>query len=263
MNHICDGGDFMSVKSAERVLRIFELLSANIDGMTIKEISETLQLPQSSTSGLIKTLLNENYLSVNQQNRFILGPKLIPVGNAAMESLDISSLGYSSLKELMELVEETVFMAVLADQELVYVAKIDSNRSIRTSAYPGGQKPLYCTGLGKAYLAFMNEDDQAEYLNTIDLKPITKQTITDKKELERELQQYKQQGYSIDDEENEDGLYCLAAPIFDMNGVIQAAVSVAGPKERMLRQRDAIIKHLKKKANDISAKLGYVSKEGV
>lgn len=72
LNHICDGGDFMSVKSAERVLRIFELLSANIDGMTIKEISETLQLPQSSTSGLIKTLLNENYLSVNQQNHFIL-----------------------------------------------------------------------------------------------------------------------------------------------------------------------------------------------
>ncbi|WP_080875254.1 IclR family transcriptional regulator [Oceanobacillus timonensis] len=253
----------MSVKSAERVLRIFELLSANMDGMTTKEISETLQLPQSSTSGLIKTLLHENYLSVNQQNRFTLGPKLIPIGNAAMESLDISSLGYPSLKVLMELVEETVFMAVLADKELVYVAKIDSNRSIKTSAYPGGQKPLYCTGLGKTYLAFMNEADRVNYLNTVELKAITDQTITDKEELEKKLQAYKQQGYAIDDEENEDGLYCLAAPIFDMKGVIQAAVSVAGPKERMLRQKDTIMKHLQQKAAAISAKLGYVRKEGV
>lgn len=253
----------MAVKSAERVLRIFELLSVNTEGMTIKEISETLQFPQSSTSGLIKTLLNENYLSVNQQNLFILGPKLIPVGYAAVESLDISSLGQSSLKKLMEAVEETVFMAVLADHELVYVAKIDSNRSIRTSAYPGGQKPLYCTGLGKAYLAFMNEAKRNHYLITTELKAITKQTITDKEELVKRLQEYKQQGYSIDNEENEDGLYCLAAPVFDMKGDIQAAISVAGPKERMLRQKANILKHLKQTAAEISAKLGYVNKEGV
>ncbi|GIO24874.1 IclR family transcriptional regulator [Oceanobacillus sp. J11TS1] len=253
----------MSVKSAERVLRIFELLSANMNGMTIKEISETLQLPQSSTSGLVKTLLHENYLSINQQKRFILGPKLIPVGNAAMESLDISSLGHPSLKKLTEAVEETVFMAVLVEKELVYVAKIDSNRSIRTSAYLGGQKPLYCTGLGKAFLAFMNENDRINYLNTVQLKAITEQTITSKEELKKRLQEYRQQGYSIDDEENEDGLYCLAAPVFDIMGSIQAAISVAGPKERMLRQQESILKHLKQTAAVISAKLGYVSEEGV
>ncbi|WP_078392554.1 IclR family transcriptional regulator [Shouchella patagoniensis] len=253
----------MSVKSAERVLRIFELLSANISGLTIKEISETLNMPQSSTSGLVKTLLNENYVSLNQFNRLTLGPKLIPVGNAAMESLDISSLGTPFLKDLMKAVEETVFMTVLVEQELVYVAKIDSNRSIRTSAYLGGKKPLYCTGLGKAFLAFMPETERKRYMKAIKLRAITKQTITSKVELEKKLQGYSQMGYSIDDEENEDGLYCLAAPVFDVGGTMQAAISVAGPKERMLKQEKRIVEHLKETSTIISSKLGYVRKEGV
>lgn len=143
----------MSVKSAVRVLRIFELLSANKNGLSIKEISVQLGIPQSSTSELVKTLVEENYVMGKGQQHYLLGPRLIPIGHAAMESLDLAALGTEALEDLMRVVEETVFMATLVDQELVYLAKIDSNRSIRTSAYLGGKKPLYCTGLGKAYLA--------------------------------------------------------------------------------------------------------------
>lgn len=130
----------MSVKSAVRVLRIFELLSANKNGLSIKEISVQLGIPQSSTSELVKTLVEENYVMGKGQQYYLLGPRLIPIGHAAMESLDLAALGTEALEDLMRVVEETVFMATLVDQELVYLAKIDSNRSIRTSAYLGGKK---------------------------------------------------------------------------------------------------------------------------
>ncbi len=156
----------MSVKSAERVLRVFELFSQYRDGLTIKEISEKLSFPQSSTSGLIGTLFKEGYLSLDSFNQYKLGPKLIQIGSAALESLDISKQALPYLKRLMEDVQETVFMALLSEKDLVYVAKIDNNRSIRTTAQPGSHKPLYCTGLGKAFLAFMNEQQKNQILDS-------------------------------------------------------------------------------------------------
>jgi DNA-binding IclR family transcriptional regulator len=247
----------MSVKSAERVLRVFELLSQYQNGLTIKEISEMLSFPQSSTSSLIGTLFKEGYLSLDSYNKYKLGPKLIQIGSAAMESLDVSSQARPYLKRLMEDVQETVFMAVLSEKDLVYVAKIDNNRSIRTTAQPGGHKPLYCTGLGKAFLAFMDAQQKNDILNSTELLPITNHTITEKQELEKQLETFKQLGHSIDDEENEEGLFCMAAPIFGADGTIQAAISVAGPKERMIKQRDYIVEKLILTSKEVSASIGY------
>ncbi|GAF13715.1 LOW QUALITY PROTEIN: transcriptional regulator, IclR family [Bacillus sp. JCM 19045] len=247
----------MSVKSAVRVLRIFELLSANKNGLSIKEISVQLGIPQSSTSELVKTLVEENYVMGKGQQHYLLGPRLIPIGHAAMESLDLAALGTEALEDLMRVVEETVFMATLVDQELVYLAKIDSNRSIRTSAYLGGKKPLYCTGLGKAYLALCQKRKKSSIYKKTILQPITDGTITDKDELKRKLAHYFDQGFSIDDEENEDGLYCLAAPVFGAAGNMEAAISVAGPKQRMIKQKERIVDQLKQTAQLLSDKLGY------
>lgn len=247
----------MSVKSAKRVLEIFELLANYPKGLTIKEISDELSLPQSSTFELIKTLNESKYLSQDIQKRYKLGPKLIHLGTSAMESLDISSEGIEYLTKLMETVAETVFMAVLSDDELIYIAKIDNNRSIRTTAQPGYRKPIYCTGLGKAFLTFMPEDDRERLLNHVELKKITEKTITNREVLKEKLKEFYEQGYSVDDEENEEGLYCLAAPVFGHDGKMQAAVSVAGPKERMLSRKEGIVKELINTTKKISESIGY------
>jgi DNA-binding IclR family transcriptional regulator len=246
----------MSVKSAERVLRVFEILAQHPEGLTIKEISKTLSFPQSSTSGLIVTLYNESYLTMDLFKRYKLGPKLIQLGGAAKDSLDISAQGTPFLKGLMEEVQETVFMAVFGDSELVYVAKISSNRSIRTTAEPGISKPLYCTGLGKVFLTFLPELIKEEILSNIELKQITQKTITKKELLLEQLKLVARQGYSIDDEENEEGLYCIAAPIYGENHTIQAAISVAGPKERMVKQKKHIVEKLLETSKKISKSIG-------
>jgi IclR family KDG regulon transcriptional repressor len=230
----------MSVKSAVRVVRIFELLSNHPDGLTVKEISKELSLPQSSTFNLAATLLDEGYLQQDAIKRYRLGAKLIQVGTAAMESIDISSQGVPFLKQLMDGVQETVFMAVLSDDQLVYIAKIDNNRSIRTTAQPGSRKPLYCTGLGKAFLAFMPEDKREGLLDR--------------------METFLEQGYAVDNEENEEGLFCLAAPVYGPDGVMKAAISTAGPKERMLARKALIVEQLLHTAGKITESIGGFKK---
>ncbi|MEC1417826.1 IclR family transcriptional regulator [Bacillus haynesii] len=250
----------MSVKSAVRVVRIFELLSNHPDGLTVKEISKELSLPQSSTFNLAATLLDEGYLQQDAIKRYRLGAKLIQVGTAAMESIDISSQGVPFLKQLMDGVQETVFMAVLSDDQLVYIAKIDNNRSIRTTAQPGSRKPLYCTGLGKAFLAFMPEDKREGLLDRMEFIRFTGHTITVREELEKQLQTFLEQGYAVDNEENEEGLFCLAAPVYGPDGVMKAAISTAGPKERMLTRKAVIVEQLLHTAGKITESIGGFKK---
>ncbi len=248
----------MSVKSAKRVFEIFEVLSQYQEGLTIKEVSEKLGLPQSSAFNLLKTLKEEGYVRQDMVKKYRLGEKLIPLGTRAMESLDIHSVGTQHLQRLKDSVQETIFMAVLSNEELVYIAKIDTDRSIRTSAQPGYRKPLYCTGLGKTFLAFLPEERRKDILHNVELKPITNHTVTSLDELEEQLKVFKKNGYSIDDEENEEGLYCLAAPIYDNEGKITAAISVAGPKQRMLNQKEEIAQQVMKTALNISRGIGYI-----
>lgn len=246
----------MSVKSAERVLHIFELLMRHSNGLTVKEIAENLSFPQSSTFNLVQTLHSEGYLRQDSLKKYRLGPKLIPIGVSAMESFDLYTEGMPYLSQLMDSVQETVFMAVLSDDQLVYVAKVDSNRSIHTSAQPGSRKPLYCTGLGKSFLTFLPADESAELLNRIKMESITPNTITDRIQLEEQLSEFREKGYCIDDEENEEGLMCLAAPVFGSARSIQAAISVAGPKQRIIPRKDSIAENLKNTARLISESIG-------
>ncbi|WP_429894831.1 IclR family transcriptional regulator [Heyndrickxia ginsengihumi] len=190
--------------------------------------------------------------------KYRLGPKLIQIGANARESLDIHAQGLPYLKKLMEDVEETVFLAVLSGDEIVYIAKMDSNRSIRTSAQPGFRRPLYCTGLGKAFLTFLDEEERNRILDHTEFKALTEHTITDRNMMEKKILEYQRLGYAIDDEESEEGLYCLAAPVFGVERTIQAAISVAGPKERMLARKELIVPKLLSTAQHISDSMGYI-----
>lgn len=140
----------------------------------------------------------------------------------------------------MDGVQETVFMAVLSDDQLVYIAKIDNNRSIRTTAQPGSRKPLYCTGLGKAFLAFMPEDKREGPPTAWSLSGLPGIPSLPEKSWKR-YQTFLEQGYAVDNEENEEGLFCLAAPVYGPDGVMKAAISTAGPKERMLARKAVIV----------------------
>lgn len=249
----------MSVKSAERVLEIFELLKGYPEGLSLKEISSQLGYAGSSTYELVKTLSDRGYLLADDQKRYSLGAKLIQLGAYASSYLDLNKIAAPILKQLMESVQETVFMALLSGNEIVYISTVDSFRSIRTNVRLGGRKPIYCTGLGKAFLAFMPSNERNNILENIKLDPITDNTITDINELHRQLEIYRKQGYAIDNEEIEVGLWCAAAPVYDSTGHIEAAISISGPVTRMKANQEQIVKELTAAAKKLSEKLGYTA----
>ncbi|RBW70942.1 IclR family transcriptional regulator [Bacillus taeanensis] len=246
----------MAVKSAVRVLEIFELLMNYSTGLSSKEIANKLSLPQSSVFNLVITLHEKGYLHKTEAKTYKLGPKLITLGASAMDSYDFYSEAVPYLRELMEKTEETIFMAVLSEEEIVYVSKVDNTRSIRTNAAIGSRNPLYSTALGKCILTFLPNNDRESLLKNMKLKKITTQTVQSKEQLIGQLDQFYKQGYSIDDGENEVGLYALAAPVFNMQNRVIAAVSVAGPRERMFTRKAEISDHLLNITKKMSERLG-------
>ena len=152
---------------------------------------------------------------------------------------------------------ERLFLAIRSNDEVVYLAKVDSETSTRTLAQPGVRKPLHCTGLGKAFLSFEKESIRRQLLNTIPLYKVMENTIIDRDELKNVTSEYRESGYTIDDEENEIGILCFAAPIYGEGGEMVAAISCAGSKNRMLQKQNVIIKEIISCAKKISESQGY------
>ncbi len=247
----------MAVKSAERVLQIFELLEGAPGGMTNKDISQSLGFAPSSTLGILRTMLEYGYLMIDEGKRYSLGGKLVRLGDIAASRFDIGKMASPHLKHLMNALEETCFLAVLSGDEIVYIAKEWCEQTINTNANIGSRKPVYCTGLGKAFLAFLPEKESREIIDQIDFEEYTHKTVRNKKDLEEQLKQFRMQGYSIDDQEIEEGLWCAAIPIYDGSRRMVAAISVSGPIERMLSKKDKIISELLMTGKKLSEQLGY------
>lgn len=226
-------------------------------GLTAKEIGDKLGYAPSSTFQLIKNLAERDYLLINEKKIYSLGPKLIHLGACTSEYLNINQIAKPILKKIVEKVNETIFLAIMSDKEVVYIDRVDSFRSMWTNVRIGSRKPLHCTALGKAFLTFSNYEKSKEIINQINLVPHTKNTITDKDMLIEELNKFKSLGYTVDDEELVEGMLCISVPIYDYKKDVVAALSVSGPKERILQNEEIIINSLLSASNEISMKIGF------
>ena len=247
----------MAVKSAERVLKIFELLEENSHGLTNKEISESLGFAPSSTLGLLQTMSENGYLLADEQKRYSLGGRLLSLGAVAASRFDVSRMATPYMKELMKSLDETCFLGVLSGDEIIYIAKENCERTMATNANIGSRKPVYCTGLGKAFLAFLDKEERELILQRIDLRPYTKHTVDSFDKLREEIEGFKSLGYAVDDQEIEEGLWCIAAPIYNGYGKMIAAISISGLRERMLAKKDRLVEELLRVSPKLSQDLGY------
>lgn len=247
----------MSVKSAERVLDVIDYLTSADEGATLMELSKRLDIPKSSMSQLLGTMARKNYLVKTEGNIYKLGYKLITSGNKARTSNDIYSSSISILKDAVLKTGETVFLAIRSSREIIYLAKFDSEDSARTTAQPGMRKPLHCTGLGKAFLSFEDESVRRELLEAVSLDYYTAHTITNRTKLMEVTSEFREQGFAVDDEENDLGVYCIAAPIYGDHGSMIAAISCAGSKARMLEKKQSVIDEILASSKKISATQGY------
>ena len=247
------------IQSVDRALQILECFSEKQKELGVTEISKLLSLHKSTVFGLIATLENKGYIEQNPASgKYKLGIKLFELGVQVQNNMDLASAARPYLDSLVKEYNETVHLVQNDNGEAVYIYKVEGTTSMRMYSQLGKRPPMYCTGVGKAILAFMPPEDVDSYIASVDLRKLAVNTITSAKELKKELLKVRSQGYSIDDEEIEDGLRCVAAPILDHNGDVAGALSIAGPTSRMTGERmQELPGKIKDAALQISYKLGY------
>lgn len=246
-----------SVANAARLLQTF---TPDTPELGISDLAKRLGLAKSTVHRLASTLVEAKFLEQNQQTvKYQLGLAVFELGACVADRMDVSVQSMPYLENLMEQTGETVHLAILDETEVLYINKIESRQTIRSYTRIGRRGPLYCTGVGKALLAFQ-PPDKIEQLITAGLTPRTPNTITDPDKLRRHLSEIRDRGYAIDDEEVEIGLRCLGAPIRDHSGKVIASISLAGPSQRLTRERlMACARGVIDTADTISARLGYVT----
>jgi DNA-binding IclR family transcriptional regulator len=162
------------------------------------------------------------------------------------------------LTKLHHELKETILLGVLRDTEVLAIETLSLFHRITFRSQVGMGEPLYCTGIGKALLANLKPELQDEIIKKIHLKKHTDRTINRAKDLHRELSVIRQQGYAIDDEEVEEGVKCVAAPILGSDGYAVASFSVPGPKKRIEAHLDVIKEKVVDTSRRISAGIGYL-----
>ena len=244
-------------KSISAVVRTMAVLEALSEGgfFSFETLSERVGLAKPTLFRFLKTLKSLGYVTQSEDSKYSLSLKMLNVGSRALESMDLCEVSRNVIKRLAAHFKETVHLAIMVDEKVVYILKVESKYTIRMYSTIGKQAPLYCTSLGKSLLAWAS--NQQEIMDRINLVPDTKNTIITRQNLELELAKTRERGYSTDDEEHEADIHCLGAPIFDYSGSPIAAISVAWPIFRYDAAKEAqnalvIIKA----ANEISRLMG-------
>ncbi|MGG3467594.1 IclR family transcriptional regulator [Neobacillus pocheonensis] len=247
------------IQSIERATDVLELFLASQQELSVKEISEKLGLSKSTIHGIIKTLEYRGYLQQDPDDlKYRLGLKLFELGNKVSNQFDVGKIARPVMKELVETLMETVHLVVFERGEVIYIEKLDGPQSLRIYSQIGKRAPIHCTGVGKSILAFQAEEEIDRILANEILESFTEYTMTDKAAIKSHLETIREQGYAIDDEEIELGLKCVAAPIFNHQGKVIAAISCASPKVRLTDEKLAeVIKEIKQAALVISTNMGF------
>jgi DNA-binding IclR family transcriptional regulator len=166
--------------------------------------------------------------------------------------MEIRDIARPHLQRLRDQLNETVHLVVLGEDKIVFIDKHAVSGSILMNSFIGYVAPIYCTASGKLLLSLQDEATIEQYITTTAFNPYTNQTITDKNVFRQELNKIRKQGFSIDDEEIEEGLVGFATPIFSRSGRVVASVSVSGAAQKMRNKQDQIIAALLKTSKLIS-----------
>jgi DNA-binding IclR family transcriptional regulator len=226
---------------------------------TVADVGTGVGLSRSSAYRLVDRLRASGYLQESPvPGAFRLGPLAARIGLAALNQMGIMDVAPPRLASLALEAGETVNLAVPERDEVVYVYQAEGPGALKVTAHLGTRRPLNCSALGKAYLAALPQDELAERLLRLELVRLTNGSITDTATFAADLTETRARGYAIDEQEAEDGVACVGAVIRDYTARPVAAISIAGPAERMPAKRPVIVPLLLAAAGDISQRLGYL-----
>lgn len=217
------------VQSVERVFDVLETMAEAGGEMSLSDIAAASTLPLPTIHRLIRTLVNRGYVRQQPSRRYALGPRLINLGEAAGGVVASTALPY--LNRLVDAFGETANVAMLDGDRATYVAQVPSRHAMRMFTEVGRRVHLHCTGVGKALLAALPEDDARAVVLRGGLPAQTSHTMTDVDVLMGQIAQVRARGYALDEGEQEIGVNCLAVPV--PGGPTRTAISISGPAARV------------------------------
>jgi DNA-binding IclR family transcriptional regulator len=252
-----DGGDRINT-GVDKTLNILEFVAQSGRNLSLSEIARGVGLPKTTAHRILEILTARGYVDWHTDSeRYTLGLKALEIGVSGLAGLDLVTVAIPYLQQLSTDTGETSFLAVYNSGDVVYLYKAEGTGSIQTTARLGSRRPAYCTALGKVILANLPIEETDRVLER-GLTRFTERTVIDRVRLYEEFASVRGNGYAIDDEGIEPGLYCLAVAVYDFTGAIVGAISVSGPTPRMLEQRERVTAALKQAGETISRRLGYV-----
>ena len=232
------------VAAVRKALEILCEFRAGTPSLSVSDLGRRLEMPKSTTHNLLRTLEGYDFLRQDPADRrYRLGPRVYELGLCFSHHTRLVSVALAHLRRLAELTKETVKLGVLSGQEVLILAAIESPYQLHTRGDEGQRAPLHCTGLGKAMLARLPEKDVRKIASERGLPRFTPHTITTVARLKQELERIRAAGYTLDLEENELGVICVAASLTDSTGGTLAALSISAPASRLSGERTGECAH--------------------
>lgn len=250
-----------SIQVLDRLVQILDCFSHDKAELQFSELQASLQLHKSTLYRLLEAMRSYGLIGHDEKSgNYYLGLRHFQLGMIAVSRHEISNCASPVLEQLVDETGETAHLCVLDGAEVVYIAKVESKQTLRMPSNIGRRNPAYCTGVGKAILAHISTDDLDTYLTNTPLQSLTQRTVKTPADLKKQLKDVAHRGYSVDDEEINEGLRCIGAPVRDYSGNVIAAVSIAGPTMRITKSKiPELARSVMAAADRLSEKLGFHS----
>lgn len=240
----------------ERAFTVLDLIAAAPAGLSLSEITELAGFPKTTAFVVVSALRDQGALRL-EGTQYFLGPKLAELGGKAVQRLDVRAVAMPHMQKLSEQTGFTVHLGVLEGTQVVFVEKVEGGGFIRFGTYVGLSQPFHLSSLGKAIAAHLPQDKLEEMLRVPFIRR-TRYTTTDPVAFQDMLAAVRQQGFAVEDEENEEGVRCIGAPIFDGSGIV-AAISITAVRSQLPAESFTPVgAFVVQAANGISAELGGV-----
>lgn len=248
------------IQVIERMMKLLDVLSYYHDPVSLKQLALETDLHPSTAHRILASMAATGFVERADPGTYRLGIRLLELGNLVKSRINIRDSAMAPMQQLHERIGESVNLGVRQGDEIVYVERTSSGRSsIRVVHLVGARAPLHVTAAGKLYLAEDSRERLKDYARRTGLPGFTTTSITTLPALEKEIERVRRHGIAYDNEEIEQGLRCVAAPIRDDSGELVAGLSVSAPADRYNPEWAQL---LKTTADGISAAIGHVRQPG-
>lgn len=249
------------IGSVLKAARLLALFTQDSPKLRLIDVARRTGFNKSTVLRLLLSLEKVGYVEKNSATgEYSIAVGLFEVGSKYLDRTDLHRQAMPVISELAGRCNETGYLAVLNGYEAIYLDRVESSKAIRTTSRVGSRVPLHCTGAGKAILAFQGEGEVQRLLKGVKAKGFTSRTLTEKAKILKDLEEVRRRGYAVDNQEYEDEIKSIGAPIRDRNGKVMASISLVGPIWLMSDEKveKKLGSETREAARRISQKLGFM-----